>query len=51
MVCLVNHAPQCLEMCARLKYVCSVNYTRQVLENMVVNRYQILVIIFLWHVQ
>ena len=46
MVCSVYHAPQCLKMGARVKFV----YSGQVLENMVVNTYQILVIIFLWHV-
>ena len=37
MVCSVNHAPQGLEMRARVKFVCSVNHTRHVLENMDVN--------------
>ena len=49
MMCSV-HAPQCLVMCARVKFVCSVNHTRQILENMFVNTYQIYGIIFLWHV-
>ena len=37
----VNHAPQGLEMCGRVKYVYSINHARQGLENMVVNTYQI----------
>ena len=50
-MCSVNHSPQGFEMfarekfvcSAREKFVCSVYHTRQVLENMVVNTYQILV--------
>ena len=47
MVCSVNHAPQGLAMCARVKFVCSVKPRRQVSKNMVINTDQILVIIFL----
>ena len=41
MVCVINPAPQGLEMCARVKFVCAVNHTRQGVENIIINTYQI----------